>query len=31
MVFDHYDKVPGHLVQGIVDIKDKQEAKAAKV
>ena len=30
MVFDHYDQVPGHLVQAIVDIKDRQESEAAK-
>ena len=30
MVFDHYDQVPGHLVQDIVDAKDRREAEDSK-
>jgi len=30
MVFDHYDQVPGHLVQGIVGTRERQEAEAVK-
>jgi elongation factor G len=30
IVFDHYDQVPGHLVQRIVDAKEKVEAEAAR-
>ena len=30
MEFDHYELVPGHLVQGIVDAKERREAEAAK-